>query len=405
MAKVNGSKMPASRKKAFETLNINPNKRAILCLDGGGMRGILTLQLLKKLEETAGIPCFELFDMVSGTSTGGIIAGLIASGYTAAAIEEKYSTLIEEVFDKKPLGDRFVNPPKYLKGNYRKLLFKEIQNTTLAESCAKTDIDLMITAHDMTASEETFFSCFKQKDGSYYGTYKDVLLRAVLEATMSAPTYFNPLERFVDGGTTTYNNPVLAGFMEAISYSFPKGKEEDSAYDITKLCIFSFGTGISRQFVQPDATLKIKGLDITFWLEWLMTQMGQDSSAMQVNTLRSPIINKIIDFRRFQISLDPLSIKKIPNTDGLDPKKYPSKWLHDVDYSILNSIDMADINRFDLMQVIGQQMAEYIIQKGGAFQKDLVDSNNNDALVTTFGDIERIQKQMSDPSWLDNFHA
>jgi patatin-like phospholipase/acyl hydrolase len=180
MAKVNGSKMPASRKKAFETLNINPNKRAILCLDGGGMRGILTLQLLKKLEETAGIPCFELFDMVSGTSTGGIIAGLIASGYTAAAIEEKYSTLIEEVFDKKPLGDRFVNPPKYLKGNYRKLLFEEIQNTTLAESCAKTDIDLMITAHDMTASEETFFSCFKQKDGSYYGTYKDVLLLSLI---------------------------------------------------------------------------------------------------------------------------------------------------------------------------------------------------------------------------------
>ena len=66
---------------------------------------------------------------------------------------------------------------------------------------------------------------------------------------------------------------------------------------------------------------------------------------------------------------------------------------------------MADINRFDLMQVIGQQMAKYIIQKGGAFQKDLVDSNNNDALVTTFGDIERIQKQMSDPNWLDNFHA
>jgi uncharacterized protein len=40
----------------------------------------MTLQLLKKLEEIAGIPCFELFDMVAGTSTGGIIAGLIAAG-------------------------------------------------------------------------------------------------------------------------------------------------------------------------------------------------------------------------------------------------------------------------------------------------------------------------------------
>nr|WP_315142731.1 patatin-like phospholipase family protein [uncultured Flavobacterium sp.] len=86
MAKVNGSKISPSRRKAFEKLNINPNKRVILCLDGGGMRGVLTLQLLKKLEETAGIPCFELFDMVTGTSTGGIIAGLIGRIQVSIAI-------------------------------------------------------------------------------------------------------------------------------------------------------------------------------------------------------------------------------------------------------------------------------------------------------------------------------
>jgi Patatin len=51
------------------------------------MRGILTIQLLKKLEEVAGIPCFDLFDMVAGTSTGGIIAGLIVKGLTATEIE------------------------------------------------------------------------------------------------------------------------------------------------------------------------------------------------------------------------------------------------------------------------------------------------------------------------------
>src|SRR5690349_115311 len=75
MAKPNLEKMSPSRKQAFENLNIDPKKRVILCLDGGGMRGILTIQLLKKFEEIAGIPCYELFDMVAGTSTGGIIAG------------------------------------------------------------------------------------------------------------------------------------------------------------------------------------------------------------------------------------------------------------------------------------------------------------------------------------------
>jgi uncharacterized protein len=405
MAKINNAKMLESRKNAFKNLGIDYNKRVILSLDGGGMRGILTVQLLKKLEEVAGIPCYELFDMVAGTSTGGIIAGLIVNGFTAHEIEEKYTRLVSEVFDKRVLGDRFVNPPKFSKSKYRKLLFKEFENITLAQSCAKHSIDLMITAHDMSASEETFFSCFKQKDDTCHGTYKDVLLRAVMEATMSAPTYFNPLERFVDGGTTTYNNPALSAFIEAISYSYPKNKEKQSLYDISKMCIFSFGTGISKQFIKPDKTISISGLDIKFWLEWLMTETGQDASAMQVNTLRSPMINKIIDFRRFQISLDPISIKKIPNTDTLDPHKYKSKWLHDLDEAILRNIDMSDITRFDLMKIIGEQMANYIVQSGNGFKKDLVDLYNNDLLVILSGDIDRIKKQMSDPKWLDSFHV
>ncbi len=405
MAKANNAEMLESRKNAFRNLGIDSNKRVILCLDGGGMRGILTVQLLKKLEEVAGIPCYELFDMVAGTSTGGIIAGLIVNGFSANEIEEKYIRLVSEVFDKRTLGDRFVNPPKFSKSKYRKLLIKELQDVTLAESCAKHNVDLMITAHDMTASEETFFSCFKQKDDTYYGTYKDVLLRAVMEATMSAPTYFNPLERFVDGGTTTYNNPALSAFIEAVSYSSPKNDKKLSSYDISKMCIFSFGTGISKQFIKPDKTISISGLDIKFWLEWLMTETGQDASAMQVNTLRSPMINKIIDFRRFQISLDPISIKKIPNTDALDPHKYKSKWLHDIDEGVLKNIDMSDITRFDLMKIIGEQMANYIVQSGNGFKSDLVDQHNNDALVILSGDIERIKKQMSDPKWLDDFQA
>ena len=96
-------------------------------------------------------------------------------------------------------------------------------------------------------------------------TYKDVLLHCLYsEATMSAPTYFNPTWTFCRWWNDTYNNPVLAGFMGTISYSFPKGKEEDSAYDITKLCIFSFGRNLETIWLQPNASLKIKGLDIKF---------------------------------------------------------------------------------------------------------------------------------------------
>lgn len=402
MAKPNGNNLENDRKQAFEILNIKPNQRLILCLDGGGMRGILTIQLLKKLEELAGIPCFELFDMVAGTSTGAIISGLIATGHDAKQIETLYENLVTKVFDKRQLGNRFINPPAFSKQQYRKLLFDTIGNTTIEQACSLNNIDLLITSQDLAAGEETFFTCFKQDNGGYYGTYKNVLLRAVMEATMSAPTYFNPLERFVDGGTTTYNNPSLAAYMEAISYSCDK--ENHPAYTLSEITMFSFGTGISRQFIKPTETLNPKGADLAFWLNWLMTETGQDASAMQVDTLRSLLVNKTIDFRRFQISLDPTSIKKLPNIDALDEKKYKTKWLHDLGEDILGNIDMADVTRFDLMKVIGTQMAEYITQSGNNYRTDLAD-RGRDLLVTTFGDVPRILKQMSTPEWVDGFKA
>jgi len=393
--------MDAKRKAAFEKLNININHRAILCLDGGGMRGILTIQLLKKIEEIAEIPLHQLFDMVAGTSTGGIIAGLICTGHNATQIETLYESLVTKVFDKRNLGNRFVNPPAFSKQQYRKLLLETIKNETLEQACHKHDIDLLITAQDMAAAEETFFTCFKQADNTYHGTYRNVLLRSVMEATMSAPTYFYPLERFVDGGTTTYNNPSLASFIEAVSYSCPRGKQPD--YRMSEITLFSFGTGISRQFIKPDDTINPKGVDLSFWLNWLMTQTPQDASAMQVDMFRSPMMNTLVDFRRFQISLDPNSIAKIPNVDALDEKKYKTKWLHDLREETLGSIDMADVTRFDLMKVIGAQMAEFIVQSQNNFRTDLVNERSRDTLVSAFGDVPRILKQMSTASWVDGF--
>jgi uncharacterized protein len=403
MAKPFKENLTKERKQALDALQVNSEHRIILSLDGGGMRGILTIQLLKQLEQVAGIPCYQLFDMVAGTSTGAIIAGLIVTGHSALEIEGLYEDLVKKVFHKKTFGNRFFNPPQFAKDVYRDLLRKVIGEIKIEEACRQTDLDLMITSMDMAASEETFFSCFKQPNNSMYGTYKDLLLRAVMEATMSAPTYFHPLERFVDGGTTTYNNPSLAAFMEAVSYSCPDANACKQIYPLSAITMFSFGTGISRPFIKPNQTIHPKGIDLKFWLDWLMTQTGQDASAMQMDAFRSPIIRQAIEVRRFQISLDPTAIGKIPNSDELNEHVYYSKYLHDLGEDVLGNIDMSDTTHFDLMRVIGQSMAKYVMEDGGAFTRDLLDGVGRDLLVTKTGDIYRIQKQLSSAEWLDSF--
>lgn len=132
-----------------------------------------------------------------------------------------------------------------------------------------------------------------------------------------------------------------------------------------------------------------------------MNQTGQDASMMQVNTFRSPVFKKIVDLRRFEISLDHLALRKLENTTNLNVRKYGTSSLHELGPAVLDNIDLADVRKFDLMKVIGEQMAKYIVSTGNNFQADMVDEYENDALVSFFGDVDSIKRQMSDAGWVD----
>lgn len=395
----------AERNEALKRLNIPEDHRVILTLDGGGIRGILTLQLLKKLEEVAGIPCHDFVDMIVGTSTGGIIAGCLVAGRTAAQTEELYIRFVKKVFTQRSfLSSQFFDPPEYTKTNYRKLLKQEIGNVRLAEACKQSGMDLLITAKDVAEGEETYFSCFNIPGSeAMLGTYQTVLLRGVMEATMSAPTYFHPLERFVDGGVTVHNNPVLAAIVEAIEYG-PKDK-----YQAGKVTVLSFGTGARQQFTPLDKIANPKGLDTIFWLKWLMSETSSDASDMQSYLLRSSLcIN--VNYRRFQISLDREAISQLPDWTLETVDETEADSIHGLTNEELDGISLDNVRYFPVMQAIGQAMAKYIENKAKELQKppfgfDLVDSDGYELLVTRNGDIPTIIKQMSDPDWLDGFRA
>ncbi len=386
----------AAKAQAFKALNIKENSKLILCLDGGGIRGILTVQLLKQIEQLAGIPCYQLFDMVAGTSTGGILAGLIASGKTAIEIENLYIQLVTKVFKKRgfPAG-RFIDSPEYDKVNYRADVESIVGDTTLAAACKANNIDLMITSKDVTGNEETFFTCFNLGN-TQKGTYKDCYLRYVMEATMSAPTYFRPFERFLDGGTTAYNNPSLAALMEAKCYD---GKDK-YASDVP-LTLFSLGTGTTVQSVQAADAADPKGLAATFWLNYVMAEASQDASVTQIDTLRSGLIGNI-DYRRFQISLDTDAVKQLPDKDISTIHSVQANKLSQLTDKDLNGIALDDVDKFDLMKVIGQAMVDKIMQSN-KFTTDFIDPKaKRDVLVTAFGDVQDIQSQLSSKQWINS---
>ena len=378
---------------AYQKLGIDQNHRIIVCLDGGGIRGILTLQMLKKIEEIAGMQLNQFCDFFAGTSTGGIIAGLLASGHSAVQIEQLYVSLVSKVFLKRGiLANRFLNPPAYDKKNYRAALKDVVKDITLKEVAENNKVDLMITSKDMTDNEETFFSCFNC-DGTINGTYQDALLRVVMEATMSAPTYFTPLERFVDGGTTTYNNPSLVALMEAVRYD-GKGK-----YELGKITMFSFGTGKLVKSVSPEEGANPKGIDAYFWLNFVMDESGQDASSMQNDLLRSKIFD--IDYRRFQISFDTAAIGKLPDRDITALHFTNANWLRDLKDEDL-SVEMDDVSKFDLMRTIGEAMVEYIMQEN-QFKADLIaDGSERDQLITAFENISRIKSMVTNATWIDS---
>jgi uncharacterized protein len=84
-------------------LNFNPEgKKVLLSMDGGGMRGLISLGILAELEVMTGKPAYELFDMVGGTSTGAIIATGLGLRMTAEEILcEVYKKRLPKAFGKR----------------------------------------------------------------------------------------------------------------------------------------------------------------------------------------------------------------------------------------------------------------------------------------------------------------
>jgi hypothetical protein len=247
--------------------------KRILALDGGGLRGILTLAILQAIETMlrarhGNDPRFRLshyFDLVAGTSTGAIIAATVALGWSVEQIRAKYMDLGARVFERSFFRQGVLRA-KYDESK----LINELQNvygpkTTLASDEIQTGL-LLVTKRIDTGS---WWPISNNPRGKYFaarpgGTVgnSDYPLWQVVRASTAAPSYFdperitivNPLDAaavagdFIDGGVSPFNNPALMAVMYATidgyRIGWPTGAD--------RLLVVSVGTGASDPKVKPS---------------------------------------------------------------------------------------------------------------------------------------------------------
>lgn len=235
-----------------------PGPRRLLALDGGGIRGLLTLGVLasleKQLQERRGDPSYRLcqfFDAIAGTSTGAIIAAGLARGMSVAKLLSFYKEFGIEAFTRRSIFERWKS--LYENGALQKKLQAEFGASTTLEPEHLQCLLLVVTRNATTDSAWPIFSNpwskYNQRDR------KDCNLRIplwqIVRASTAAPVYFPPETIawdkddaskqfvFVDGGTTAYNNPAFLLYRmvtdPAYKLEWPKGERH--------LLLVSVGTG------------------------------------------------------------------------------------------------------------------------------------------------------------------
>jgi patatin-like phospholipase/acyl hydrolase len=250
--------------KLKERINSTLPKK-ILALDGGGIRGMITVEVLAEIESQLSkktgrgkdFRLAEFFDFVAGTSTGAIIAACISVGMTVSEIRAFYLSSGTEMFDKAFLLKRFryKYEDEKLAGKLQAVFGKD---TTLG-SDTLTTVLMMVMRNATTDSpwpiSNNPFAKYNQRlreDGSPRDNCNlDVPLWQLIRASTAAPTYFPPEVVkvgsqefiFVDGGITMYNNPAFQAFLMATvaPYKMEWKVGED------KLLVVSIGTGTSPQ--------------------------------------------------------------------------------------------------------------------------------------------------------------
>jgi len=204
----------------------------ILSIDGGGIKGLYSTKIIEHLEERYNCSMSDHFDLICGTSTGGLIALALALKIPASKISEFYETHGKLIFPKRTkLGG--ILRQTFWKGKYSdKPLRNALQEMFGENKIGDLQNLVCIPSYSVTDARPWVFK-YDHKEGGLDRDNKAYCVDVAL-ATSAAPTYFPLCEipyydhkQFIDGGVWA-NNPTMTGVIEALTYFAGEGKQFDS---------------------------------------------------------------------------------------------------------------------------------------------------------------------------------
>ena len=276
------------------TKRINaPGPKRILALDGGGIRGALALGYLSKVEEILRkkhndpqLRLCDYFDVISGTSTGSIIAGCLSLGYSVAHIKDKYINMGKVIFgDKKNFLASLISKSKFDDTALKEQLCKEdaLGDCRIGDDRLRT----CFVAFTKRVDTNSLWTITNNPGFKFYENNKHIPLWRAIKASSSPPTVFpaveinafsddtKPFEQgaFTDGAISIAGNPALYTLMmtQTKNYGFNWEPGKD------KLFMLSVGTGKDDMGFDMDQVLKWKPLN---WAGAVIEIFLNDSKVM-----------------------------------------------------------------------------------------------------------------------------
>ncbi len=265
----------------------------ILSIDGGGIRGLIPATIIAQWESLLG-PIANNFHMISGTSTGGILASALAKGVAANDLCNFYKAKGPEIFDSSITSLGGVAGQLYEAAPLESAI-----KSVLKGNLSTVTKDLLITAYDLHARSPFLFKSWKARgielSAKESARDNDFSLEQVARATSAAPTFFPPAKvkslsnkqfGLIDGGVYA-NNPAMCAYVAARRL-YPKADE---------YLIVSLGTGA---LVKPVPFADASGYGMAGWLRPLLDIMFDGvSSTTEYELSQLPQVSQY----RFQTSL------------------------------------------------------------------------------------------------------